>query len=81
MEGSSDGPIGILNTDFINDVNFHAGGFSPIYGDRLSSIMEISYREADKTRFSPQLNLSMAGIGGSIEGPIGQNINFLFSFE
>ena len=81
VEGSSDGPIGILNTDFINDVNFHAGGFSPIYGDRLSSIMEISYREADKTRFSPQLNLSMAGIGGSIEGPIGQNVNFLFSFN
>lgn len=79
VEGSSDGPIGILNTDFINDVNFHAGGFSPIYGDRLSSVMDISYREGNKTRFSPRLSLSMAGFGGSVEGAIGQNANYLFS--
>ena len=79
VEGSSDGPIGILNADFINDVNFHSGGFSPIYGDRLSSIMEISYREADKTRLSSQLNLSLAGAGASVEGAIGNKMNYLLS--
>lgn len=81
VEGSSDGPIGILNADFINDVNFHSGGFSPIYGDRLSSIMEISYREGDRTRFSPQVNLSLAGAGGAVEGSIGPKLNYLFSFN
>lgn len=79
VEGSSDGPIGILNTDFINDVNFHSGGFSPIFGDRLSSVMDITYREGNKAGFLPRLNLSMAGIGGSLEGAIGQNVNYLFS--
>ncbi len=79
VEGSSDGPIGILNPDFVNDINFHSGGFSPIYGDRLSSIMDISYREGDKNRFSPQVNLSMAGLGGSIEGAIGETGSYLFS--
>ena len=81
VEGSSDGPIGILNADFINDVNFHSGGFSAIYGDRLSSIMDITYREADKTRFSPQVNLSLAGAGGSVEGALGNKINYLISFN
>ncbi|MCW8810695.1 MAG: TonB-dependent receptor [Ignavibacteriaceae bacterium] len=81
VEGSSDGPIGILNADFISDVNFYSGGFSPIYGDRLSSIMEISYREGDKTRFSPQVNLSLAGAGGAVEGSIGNKLNYLFSFN
>lgn len=81
VEGSSDGPIGILNADFISNVNFHSGGFSPIYGDRLSSIMDISYREGSKARFSPQVNLSMAGIGGALEGPIGNSGNYLFSFN
>jgi hypothetical protein len=79
VEGSSDGPIGILNADFVNDVNFHSGGFSPVYGDRLSSIMDISYREGSKTRFSPQVNLSMAGFGGAVEGSIGNKVNYLFS--
>ncbi len=81
VEGSSDGPIGILNADFVEDVNFHSGGFSPIYGDRLSSIMEISYREADKTRFSPQVNLSLAGAGGGVEGSLGSKTNYLLSFN
>ena len=81
VEGSSDGPIGILNADFIEDVNFHSGGFSPIYGNRLSSIMDITYREGSKARFLPQVNLNMAGAGGAIEGPIGNKGNYLFSFN
>jgi hypothetical protein len=81
VEGSSDGPIGILNADFIENVNFYSGGFSPIYGDKLSSIMEISYREGDKNRFSPQLNLNMAGVGGAVEGSITDKINYLLSFN
>ncbi len=79
VEGSSDGPIGILNTDFIEDVNFNTGGFSPVYGDRLSSIMEISYREGNSDKFEPQLNLNLAGFGGLVEGPIGSNGNYMFA--
>ena len=70
VEGSSDGPIGLLNVDFIEDVNFYSGGFSPIYGDRLSSIMEISFREGAKDKLQPQVNLSMQGFGAALEGPI-----------
>ena len=81
VEGSSDGPIGILNADFIDNINFHSGGFSPIYGDRLSSVMEIPYREGYKTRFSPQVNLNLAGASGAIEGSLGGKMNYLFSFN
>jgi hypothetical protein len=81
VEGSSDGPIGILNADFVNDVNFLSGGFSPIYGDKLSSIMDISYREGNKAGFSPKIQLNMAGVGGAVEGPISDKGNYLFSFN
>jgi hypothetical protein len=40
-QGASGGPIGVLNVDFINDVNFISGGFSSTFGDKLSSIMDI----------------------------------------
>ncbi len=81
VEGSSDGPIGILNADFIDNVNFYSGGFSPVYGDKLSSIMDISYREGGTSRFSPQVNLNMAGVGGAVEGPIADKGNYLLSFN
>ena len=55
VQGSSDGPIGLLNVDFIDDVNFYSGGFSPIYGDRLSSIMELKYRDGNKEKLPLKL--------------------------
>jgi hypothetical protein len=79
IQGSSDGPIGLLNVDFIKDVNFYSGGFSPIYGDKLSSIMEISFREGTLDGFNPQLQMSMAGFGAGAEGPIGDNGSYMFS--
>jgi len=79
VQGSSDGPIGLINVDFIDDVNFYSGGFSSIYGDRLSSIMELSFREGSKEQFNSQLNMSMNGFGGSFEGPLGDNGSFMFS--
>ena len=79
VEGSSDGPIGLLNVDFIEDVNFYSGGFSSIYGDRLSSIMEISFREGAKDKIQPQMNLSMQGFGAAIEGPISDKGSYMVS--
>ena len=70
-----------MNADFVSDVNFYSGGFSAIYGDRLSSIMDISYREGNKAGFSPKIQLNMAGIGGAVEGPISDKGNYLFSFN
>jgi hypothetical protein len=43
--------------------------------------MEISYREGEKNRFSPQVNLNMAGAGGAVEGSFGEKTNYLFSFN
>ena len=79
VEGSSDGPIGLLNPEFIQDVNFYSGGFSAAYGDRLSSIMEIDYREGNKEEIVTKLALGLTGIGASIEGPLSNSSTFMIS--
>jgi outer membrane receptor for ferrienterochelin and colicin len=68
-QGSSGGPIGMLNVDLIKDVNFYTGGFSAEYGDRMSSVMALEFREGDRDRFRGQLDLGLAGFGGVAEGP------------
>lgn len=78
-QGSSGGPIGVLNVDFISDVNFYSGGFSTKYGDKLSSIMDISFREGSHENFEGQLDLNYIGFGGVFEGPIGNNGSFMIS--
>lgn len=81
-QGSSGGPIGALNVDLINDVSFHPGGFPVKYGDKLSSVMDISFREGNRRRFESQLELSFIGFGGVIEGPIIKDRStFVFSLR
>jgi len=69
VQGSSGGPIGILNVDFIDGVRFHTGGFSALWGDKLSSVMELYLREGNRSEFDGQVDLNFAGFGGVIEGP------------
>ncbi len=69
-QGSSGGPIGLLNVDFIQDVEFSSGGFSSAYGDRLSSVMELSFREGNRDELDGQLDMAFAGFGFTGEGPI-----------
>lgn len=69
-QGASGGPIGLINVDFIDAVDFRTGGFSATYGDRLSSVMDIRFREGNRSEFDGQLDLSLMGFGGVFEGPV-----------
>ncbi len=68
--GTTGGPIGMLNVDFIDDVTFSAGGFSAAHGNRMSSVIDISLREGNTERLETQLDMNMAGFGGVMEGPL-----------
>lgn len=70
VQGSSEGPIGIINVDLIDNVNFYSGGFGSNYGNKLSSIMDIKFREGNRSTTDVQLDMSMQGFGGVFEGPI-----------
>ncbi len=69
-QASSSGPIGMINVDLIKDVAFHSGAFPSVYGDRLSSVMDITLREGNRKEFDGQLDLNFAGFGGVAEGPL-----------
>jgi len=81
-QGSSSGPIGMINVKFINEVNFSTGGFSAKHGDKLSSVMDIKFREGQRKSFLADINLSTAGFGAVVEGPmLSKNGSYLFSFR
>jgi len=80
LQGSSGGPIGLINVDFIEDVDFSAGGFSVVYGDRLSSIMDLKFREGNREEFDGQIDMNFAGLGVGLEGPMpDKKGSYLFS--
>jgi hypothetical protein len=79
LQGSSGGPISLVNVDFVEDVAFSAGGFSAAYGDRLSSVMELEFRDGNRDEFDGQLDMNFAGFGAAAEGPVGESGSWLFS--
>ena len=68
--GTSGGPISLINTDFIQNATFSAGGFSAAYGDRLSSVMTLNFREGNRDETDFQADFNMAGFGLVGEGPL-----------
>lgn len=80
--GSSSGPIGLLNTDLIQNATFHTGGFASRYGNRLSSVMDIELRDGNREEFDAQLDINFAGFGAVAEGPLGRGKgSYLASFR
>ncbi len=71
--GASGGNINMLNMHFIESLNIYTGGFDATFGNRLSSIIDIGYREGNRESINGQLNLSIIGFGAQAEGPLPKN--------
>lgn len=59
--------LSIINPDMVGSVNFSTGGFSAEYGDKMSSVLDIAYREPEA--FEGAVSMSLQG--GSLS--IGQS--------
>jgi outer membrane receptor protein involved in Fe transport len=70
--------IGIFNADLIQKVTLVTGGFSAKYGDRMSSVMDISYREGNREQLRGAATLSLTDLNGFLEGPLTPNGSFIF---
>ena len=51
--------LSIINPDMVGDIAFSPGGFSAQYGDRMSSVLDITYREPES--FEGAAGLSLMG--------------------
>lgn len=49
--------LSIINPDMVGMVNFSAGGFEPRYGDKMSSALNIYYRQPEKFELSGEASL------------------------
>lgn len=78
-QGSSGGPLSIVNIDFVRNVSFSAGAFGAKYGDKVSSITNITLRNGNEEKFGGKATLSATGFGLNLEGPTFEGGSFLFS--
>lgn len=80
-QGSSGGPVGLINVNFIREVEFYSGAFPSDFGNSLSSVIKFNQKEGSYEQFNGTLTLGSSDLGITLEGPFGKNkkSSYLFS--
>lgn len=78
-QGASGGPVGIINPDFIREVNFYSAAFPASKGNTLSSVLDFKLQDGNKEKFSLRGVLGASDIGVSANGPLGKKTTYQVS--
>ena len=80
-QGSSGGPIGILNVNFIREVDFYTGAFPANRGNALSSVMELKLIEGNEEEISGSFALGSSDAGLTLNTPLSTKSTLLLSLR
>ena len=78
-QGASGGPVGIINADFIREVNFYTGAFPADRGNSLSSVLDFKLRDGDMERNSLKATLGASEVSLASNGHLGRKTSYLVS--
>lgn len=78
-QGSSGGPAGIINVDFVRELDFFAGAFPANRGNALSSVLDFRLIDGNKDRLKTRATVGASDLALTLDGPIGDKSSFVFS--
>ncbi|MDP2041336.1 MAG: TonB-dependent receptor [Algoriphagus sp.] len=78
-QGSSGGPVGILNVNLIKNLDLIAGGFPANRMDALSSFFEIQLKDGRRDKMATQVTVGASELTLSNEGPISEKTTYSLS--
>ncbi|NQZ78860.1 MAG: carboxypeptidase regulatory-like domain-containing protein, partial [Ekhidna sp.] len=67
--------LSFINPDLVGDISFYAGGWEAKYGDKLSSSLNIDYKEPEKLQ--GQINFGLLGGSAFIGNRINEDVQYL----
>jgi hypothetical protein len=78
-QGSSGGPVGIINVDFVQSVDFLSGAFPASKGNALSSILNFNFIDGNKDKMKYRATVGASDLGLTLNGPVGEKGTLLVS--
>jgi outer membrane receptor for ferrienterochelin and colicin len=78
-QGSSGGPVGIINVDFVQSVEFLSGAFPASKGNALSSILNFTFIDGNKDKMKYRSTVGASDLGLTLDGPTGKKSSLLLS--
>ena len=80
-QGASGGPVGMINVNFIRDVDFYTSAFPAQRGNSLSSIMEINLKDGRTDKTGGIFQIGASEVGLTLDGPINKKTTYLASIR
>jgi hypothetical protein len=80
-QGSSGGPVGIINVNLIKDVDVISGAFPANRFNTASSVFDFKLKEGRKDRYATQMTIGASEFTVSNEGPIGKKTTYIASIR
>lgn len=80
-QGATGGPVGMINVDFIRDVDFYSGAFPVQRGNTLSSVLDFKLKEGRKDRTGCTVTLGASDLAATLDGPIGKDATYIASWR
>lgn len=78
-QGSSGGPVGIINVDFIREVNFYSGAFPADKGNALSSVLDFRQVDGNRDKLRVKTSVGASDFALTLDGPVSPKSTFIFS--
>jgi hypothetical protein len=78
-QGSSGGPNGILNADFIREVEFYSGAFPANRGNALSGVFNFAQINGNNEKFKYRATLGASEVSFTADGPLSENTTLIAS--
>lgn len=69
-DGSTGGPINVLNSDMLDDSEFYTGAFAPEYGNATSAVFDMRLRDGNDKEREYTLKAGVLGTDLTAEGPL-----------
>jgi len=80
-QGASGGPVGMINVNFIRDVDFYTSAFAAQRGNSLSSIMEINLKDGRTDKTGGIFQVGASEVGLTLDGPLSKKTTYLASIR
>jgi hypothetical protein len=78
-QGSSGGPVGLINVNFIREVEFYSAAFPANRGNATSSIFDFTLKEGNPEKVKANITVGSSDYGLTLDGPIGEKTSYIFS--
>lgn len=78
-QGASGGPVGILNADFLREVNYYSGAFPANRGNALSGVFEFTQVDGNPDKLKFRGTLGASELSATVDGPAGEKTTFIVS--